>query len=330
MAIDIKLLRQLNSIPPNQVWEHLVSEVLSICKEQLSEDNYAKQIVERDRNVGIFDLFISSCGWELWNHFESNVQKNSDEIVNWWQQPFSSKAVLILDGLSLRELPWLIQGAKVHGFNTNVRVNSAELPGDTTSFAQALGFTGRNQLANNSAKRDSVFVSSSTESVDLPWIECKNLISSAQNYLFWHHWPDCKLHAVAVKGSGPEKLVDELANQLMSEDFWEFIESLANGRKLVITSDHGYANMGLFADVTNEQAKFLKKTFKNQRFQSGKIDTGLYSPPLVLNLKSDHGVNSYVVGRRKWKGQGGLPTLTHGGLSLLELLCPFIELTKVD
>ena len=37
---------------------------------------------------------------------------------------------------------------------------------------------------------------------------------------------------------------------------------------------------------------------------------------------------SLALGRRKWKCQGGYPTLTHGGLSLLETLSPFIELEK--
>jgi len=33
-------------------------------------------------------------------------------------------------------------------------------------------------------------------------------------------------------------------------------------------------------------------------------------------------------GRKKWKSQGGYPTLTHGGLSLLEMAVPYLELSK--
>jgi hypothetical protein len=34
-----------------------------------------------------------------------------------------------------------------------------------------------------------------------------------------------------------------------------------------------------------------------------------------------------VLGRRQWTIQGGYPTLAHGGLSLLEVAVPYIELT---
>ena len=45
-----------------------------------------------------------------WQAFGSTVERTSDRLVRWWDEPYSAKAVLILDGLSLRELPWLLQG----------------------------------------------------------------------------------------------------------------------------------------------------------------------------------------------------------------------------
>ena len=50
-------------------------------------------------------------------------------------------------------------------------------------------------------------------------------------------------------------------------------------------------------------------------------------PPIDLTLTSTHGTHQYVLGRRKWKSAAGYPTLQHGGLSLLELLVPFIEMS---
>jgi hypothetical protein len=49
-----------------------------------------------------------------------------------------------------------------------------------------------------------------------------------------------------------------------------------------------------------------------------------------LALTSTHGARRYAVGRRKWKSQGGYPTLTHGGLSVLEVASPFIEISKKE
>jgi hypothetical protein len=43
-----------------------------------------------------------------------------------------------------------------------------------------------------------------------------------------------------------------------------------------------------------------------------------FMPPIV--------VSHIVMGQRKWKDQGGFPHVFHGGLSLLEVAVPFIEL----
>jgi hypothetical protein len=45
-------------------------------------------------------------------------------------------------------------------------------------------------------------------------------------------------------------------------------------------------------------------------------------PPLILTENGYH----IVIGQRKWKVQSGFPNLSHGGLSLLEVAVPFIEL----
>ena len=57
-------------------------------------------------------------------------------------------------------------------------------------------------------------------------------------------------------------------------------------------------------------------------------DTGPFVPPVALQINSPHGAHLLALGRWKWRSQGGYPTLTHGGLSLLEVLSPFVELTK--
>lgn len=54
----------------------------------------------------------------------------------------------------------------------------------------------------------------------------------------------------------------------------------------------------------------------------------VWVPVIDLVLDSRHGNYRYALGRRKWKCQGDYPTLTHGGLSLLEVAVPFIELSS--
>lgn len=45
-------------------------------------------------------------------------------------------------------------------------------------------------------------------------------------------------------------LTRDAAEQLTSDDFWTFAERLATGRRLVITSDHGYAATGCVINLS--------------------------------------------------------------------------------
>jgi hypothetical protein len=327
--LEAQVMSHLMRCGPNEAWRDIIGRALEINSKPLEGHTAASEVIKRDREIGDLDHFLSTAGWDLWQTFGLSVERTSARLIQWWGQPYSAKAVLILDGLSLRELPWLLQGATAHGFSVNkVVATASELPGETNEFAQALGFVSRSQLQNNGAGNAHSLVPARTESVDLNWHDCAALIDSSPNWVFWHHWPDVKVHSGAGAGQGLDTLTIDVANQLTSEEFWEFVGRLATGRRLVITSDHGYAATGLFFDALDEQANFLKGIFKSGRSSKGGGETGPFVPPVAMQLDSSHGTYLMAVGRRKWRSQGGYPTLAHGGLSLLEVLSPFVSLTK--
>lgn len=332
MALTAGVLHALTQGTDADAWRIIVEQAVAVALKPLAASNAPSEVVKRDREIGELDLFLSSSGWELWQAFGSSVERTSDRLVRWWAEPFSAKAVLILDGLSLRELPWLLQGATERGFALHeVSANASELPGETNEFARALGFGSRSQLQNNGGGLSHKLQPAQTECVDVPWKDCEGLVShasGAKNWVFWHHWPDTKLHDGSGAGQGLEPLTRDAAAQLTSDDFWTFVERLATGRRLVITSDHGYAATGYFPDADGEVGQFLKTTFSSGRSKAGIGDIGPFVPPVALQISSPHGAHLFALGRRKWRSQGGYPTLTHGGLSLLEVLSPFIEMTK--
>lgn len=329
MALAASALHTLAEGSDADAWRVIIDHAVEIVSKPLAAGNAPSEVVRRDREIGELDLFLSSSGWDLWQAFGGSVERTSDRLLRWWAEPFSAKAVLILDGLSLRELPWLLQGAKERGFTTHeVSANASELPGETDEFARALGFASRSKLQNNGGGLAHKLQGASTETVALPWKDCEALVGSAPNQIFWHHWPDAKLHDGSGAGQGLEPLTKDVAEQLTSDDFWAFVERLATGRRLVITSDHGYAATGYFPDADGEVGQFLKQTFGSSRSKAGTGDTGPFVPPVALKINSPHGAHLLTLGRRKWRSQGGYPTLTHGGLSLLEALSPFIEVSK--
>ncbi|HEY5911344.1 MAG TPA: hypothetical protein VJA21_12145 [Verrucomicrobiae bacterium] len=314
---------------PEEAWQAVFEKLWSVFSAPLSLPHVEREISERERALSELELVLSGSAWELWQAFESSVPRTAEAVVSFWDTAPSGKAVLILDGLSLRELPWLLQQAKERGYAVHeAGVRGAELPSDTTPFARALGFSQRSALDNNGAGSAHRLPGARTESLNVPWEDCLDWIGSAPAIVLWHHWPDERVHQLAEPGDGFQKLCREAAEKLTSASFWKMIERMSTGRRLVITGDHGYAASGTFSDVGKEQAGWLKTKFGGSRFSCGPGATHHWVPPISLSLTTAHGTNQFALGRRKWRSAGGYPTLAHGGLSLLEVAVPFMEISN--
>lgn len=330
MAFSLESLRSLQVCSPESAWKQIFDHSLEVCRAPLDRTSGIKIVHDRDQEIGLIDLFLSGAGWDLWSSFDASVAHTADRAKDWWQKQQAGRAILILDALSLRELPWLIQGAVDHGVKVNsVSVAASELPPETTAFAKAMGFGQRSSLANDGIGKHPVFGDTRSESTEIPWGDCEALLSADPNWFFWHHWPDSRMHDFSTPGKGLSNLTQEAIAQLSSGEFWSFIKKLATGRSLLITSDHGYAATGTFPDAQEDQAKFLKAYFSSQRFGTDIAKNWHSLPPVALALDSRQGEYFYTLGRRKWRSPAGYPTLTHGGLSVLEVAVPFIEVAAI-
>lgn len=314
---------------PKEAWQAIFEKLWDVFSAPLTTQHVEREIGERERRVGELELLLFGSAWELWQTFESSVPRTAESVASFWDTTHSGKAVLILDGLSLREVPWFLQQAEQRGYTIHqAGVRGSELPSDTTPFAKALGFSQRSALENNGAGFAHRLTGGCTESSDAVWDYCLDWIGSSPAIVLWHHWPDERIHKLAVPGDGFQKLCREVAEKLTSDSFWNMVERMTTGRRLVITSDHGYAASGMFSDVAKDQASWLKTNFGSKRFSYGPGTTHHWVPPISLCLTTAHGTNQFALGRRKWRSEGGYPTLAHGGLSLLEVAVPFIELSK--
>jgi hypothetical protein len=330
MALHAAKLDVILTQPTAAAWNAVVTEALAICSPPLRTDRVEAEVARRDRAVADLDQVLASAAWDLWNDFQASVPRTSDRLASWWQQQIGGKAILILDGLSLRELPWLRDGAIGRGFTVHeVSAAASELPPATTEFAKALGFGQRSAWENNSASGSHRLPGARTDCSNAPWLDARGIVGTEPNWCFWHTWPDDLIHQLNKPGASHAELTKRATDQLTSDDFWAFVRKLAQGRQLIITSDHGYAGIGLFSDASGEQGKWLADTFKGQRM-SPDGDCGPWSPPLALALPGVLGRHRLALGRRKWKVAGGYPTLAHGGLTLLETMCPWIELSTKE
>jgi hypothetical protein len=329
--MDQQLINDVHTVSTEQAWQSIFAELWQVFSRPLQQGLADAQTVERDLSIKPLDDVLSGSAWDLWDSFDTSAPKTSEALKSFWQRTIDGKAILILDALSLRESPWLLEQAGQRGYTIHsATATASEIPGDTTPFAKALGYASRSALENGAGKSKQL-PNAVTESTGLPFADCVAMIKVNPNIIFWHHWPDDSIHELAAEGDGYRRIAREAANKLTSDDFWHLLDKLVQGRRVVVTGDHGYANSALFPDINvQDQKEYLKSSFKNGR--SAPVTSNPlpqhWSPPLAKTVTGVSGTYSLVLGRKKWKGQGGYPTLCHGGLSLLEVAVPFIELSK--
>ena len=234
------------------------------------------------------------------------------------------KAILIIDAMSIRELPILLKEANERNIDIeSCSIYGSEIPADTDHFAKAIGVTSRSKLANNEAPQNSNWKENKfyTDVTGYPFQDCANNIPNERNVLLWHTWLDDFLHNVEDIRS----FSNQVDQQFSSEAFWALIDKMRQGRKLLILSDHGYALSHYFGEIKNpDNSKKMKDIFGAKRYTSYQEGMAIneFMPPMIHRENN----SLTVIGQAKWKAQGGFPIICHGGMSLTEVSIPVIEI----
>lgn len=300
---------------PSTSWADIFSVLQEIALRQPSPVALHDATVTPDR-------LLAEAAWELWEAYPKHASKTSDCLKVWTSQSIG-KAVLIVDALSLREMPLILAAAEARSITpSHVKVTGAESPTDTDQFAISLGAPLRATLKHGAKPKGFTLFGGNcqTDVLSLPFEDCP--VSPNPNLVIWHTWLDDLLH---VQKKAPDVVTKAAASAFQSDGFWTFVNKLRKGRNLVITSDHGYAVSKFFSsEVSDPDAvKILRDAFGASRCaKATSAWTKRFMPPLV----AEHNQHHVVMGQRKWKAQGGgFPHICHGGLSLLEAAVPWME-----
>lgn len=330
MSVSSESLGRILRSPPSDAWAEVFSLLWSGLSVPVGDKDVAGEIVRRDKAFESLDLLLSGAAWDLWESFESSTESTADALTAWWEATSGGRAVLILDALSLREVPWILGEAERRGYEVKgARPTASALPSDTTSFARALGLQQRSALVSGSVP--SLRLSgASTAFFEQPWRECADTLPNASDLLVWHDWPDSLMHDLSGPGPGLRQLAEDVRKVLAGDDFWALVERMSTGRRLVITSDHGYAASGLFSEVPDEaQKNYYQQNFGAERHvATADSAPSHWLPPVDLPMTTARGPHRFALGRRGWRVQSGRKNLSHGGLSVLETAVPFIELSR--
>lgn len=316
-------------------WVSMILDVASPADAWASIFDHLKAVavastspVELHNQTQAPDRLLAETAWGLWQAYPEATRRTSQALKDWWQLPSGStgKAVLVLDALSLRELATMLGGAGARGIKpVLVTVTGSEAPSDTDQFAKALGAGSRGNLKNNAAPGGFALGQGGgchTNVLSYPFEDCLGSVPNDPNVFLWHTWLDEQIH---VHRRLPDQIYKLAARELQSDGFWAFVDRLRQGRKLIITADHGYAVAKLFSMEEKEEAvvQALRDIFGASRSKPA-TEPWLHKfmPPIVLTANGHH----IVMGQRKWRVQGGFPHADHGGLTLLEVAVPFLEL----
>jgi len=316
--------------PPEVAWTAIFARLRDVALASPSALALHKETITPDR-------ILAESAWDLWQAFPTSAPKVIDGLKEFWSRQSGSagSAVLILDALSLRELPLIVAAAKKAGADPiRVEVRGSQVPTETDQFAAALGLSSRSKLFNNLPPASFIFSGPDvqTDVLDAPFADCVGVVSAKPRLFLWHKWPDEPLiHDHAEAREGDTLVAAKIKETIGSDGFWAFVNRLRQGRRLIITGDHGYATAADFSSEFKDEdsIKLFAGTFGAQRAireDSASPWPRRHLPPPVLRFVDAGGTWLVVLGQRKWKVRGGFPTLCHRGLSLLEAAVPFVEL----
>lgn len=236
-------------------------------------------------------------------------------------------AAVVFDGLSLRELPALLRLAERSGFTVQeLGVSTGAVPSETTDFTQQrLRLSSR--VAPTSLPGRSELRTAGIECAyyDSPRTR-RTLDASAPALLLWSAFPDQTYRDAEAR-------FDNHFAQLQTylDTAWQnTVQQIPRGRPILITSDHGYIffGSGLSAPRTNAALRPLAARFGGERFV--RLESGELPPDHPdVSVVSSHGV-AMLRGRVQvhTSGPDANKLYKHGGLSLMEMLTPWLVLTR--
>jgi hypothetical protein len=235
-------------------------------------------------------------------------------------------AVVVFDGMSVREIPVALRLAARSGLSVKeTGVALAGAPSETVQFVDQRLNAGRTSPSQLPTRRDLKERGVTTYYYDNP-NQRHRLDDSARALLLWSSFPD-----QTYKDSGARFAQHFEQMHAMLETAWlNTVQQIPTGRTILVTSDHGYVyfGAGMSFSRSNPTLRPLTAWLGGERSCAlGGADNPPDHPDLAI-LR--HAGVAMIRGRVQTHppGQSANKLYKHGGLSLMEMLCPWIVLER--
>ncbi len=275
-----------------------------------------------ERDVNEIEEILASAAPRVYDELLGNIPHKRD--VRAFLETRRPCAVIIFDGLSLREIPLLLQFAEKSRFSAReVDFSFSPTPSETLDFVeQRLGFgkTAPSRLPGRTELRQQNIAA---YYYDTP-SRSHRFENDADALLLWSSFPD---HTYSDSGA---RFVQHFAqiHSFLETAWMNTVQKIPANRDVLITSDHGYAYFGpgMSFQRTTAAVRPLTAYLGGERFRYYSESD---SPPdhSDLTVLRDRHL-AIIRGRVQTHPSGAASSrlYKHGGLSLMETLVPWIEL----
>jgi len=294
-------------------------------RDRYSELDPAQFLHSGEAAVCRLEELISTGAPQVWDELHADSQR-APTIKSWLgigaPLPLTRpRAAVVFDGLSLREIPLLLQLAELSG----LAVKSAEviatcLPSETIHFVddRVIGtrigpsqLRGRTELAQRNA--EAFYFEHPTSRYTLP---------AGKNLLLWSTYPD---RLFPDDNARTEALFATIHRDYIPTVWQCTVQAIPRGVPVVITSDHGYIFLG--ASLEANRSSDAMEILGQARFKEFGPEEHMpaWHPDLQL---LPHSRTAMLRGRLRTRptGVSSRKLYQHGGFSLMEVLVPWIEL----
>lgn len=300
----------------------LMTEVWTMDRYREVGEKPADYLTEGEGLVHQREALLTLAGDSLYDELASAPP--ADRTVRAFLDQYPGAAVVILDGCSIRELPRLVQLAEFSGRPIVDRSYAfAAVPSETEVFiGQRMGLglppispsvlPGRRELREQEI--NAYWLRQPTQQVRIE--------DGPEALLLWVRFPDMRFMDTAAATAA---LFDSIWDML--ETVWmRTVQIMPSSRPVLVTSDHGYIFLG--PGLSDPRLAGVDKPLEGKRYREFPAQEELpqRKPGLWVDAARRLAV---VAGRVHNRPQAPSPSNSvyrHGGLSLMEMITPWLVL----
>jgi hypothetical protein len=307
-------------LPRLQDW--LMNEVWTMERYKSVGAKPAEYLLEGEALVHQRETLFTLAGESLYEELAGSPPANRNIKTFYDQHPLA--AVVIFDGCSIRELPRLVELAAASGRPILEKsYGLAAVPSETETFiAERMGLglppispsqlEARSELRNQNIR--AYWFRQPTQQIKME--------DGEESLLLWMRFPDMRFMDTHAATAG---LFDSIWDML--ETVWmRTVQKVPPARPVLVTSDHGYIFLG--PNLSEPRLAGIDRPLEGKRFREFSATEEL--PAKTRGLWIDPARRLAVIaGRVHNRPQAPSPSNSvyrHGGLSLMEMLTPWLVL----